>query len=248
MVDDSYVLAITAEKAAAMRKPVKKKVRKKQKKNPETYVAVGIDLSTSSVAMAGFAWDATLRRRVGPATASIRWERGVDYFVRLAALTRPQNLVEEIFAQLHVFPEPDEVFIAIEEPWPFGMQKRAESNALKQQAQISGVLIGGLMRYGWLQIFEIHNVHWKQIVARDLGISSHWSKYGKGVEGKMRSKEWALKTFQDVPDWPDLIQHSKRGLIPRPENSKAKTIQCDDRYDAIAIAVWMREEVERSLK
>jgi hypothetical protein len=229
--------------------PVKKK---KPKRIPrrisgpimEPWVAVGIDLSTTSIAGCAFGWNKTLRKEVGPVFKITRWEREHDYFVRMGALAKGGDFLLDLIGELHLRFEADDVHIAIEEPWPFGYQKRGESNSLKQQAQMSGCFIGALLRWEYTHIHEIHNMWWKKIIADDLGITTHWTKYGKGVEGKMRSKEWALK-FPYIPDWPDLIQNSKRGLIPRSETSKAKAAQPDDRYDALAIAKWMRNEIMR---
>lgn len=222
------------------------KGKKKRKMKKPTWVALGFDLSLSSIAGAGFAYDGALRRSVGPSTALKRWTREDDYFQRIEYLAKPETIVHELIGGLKVQPELDQVYIAIEEPWPFGMQKRLESSALKQQAQISGAFIGGLIRWGWTQVFEIHNQWWKGIVADELGITTHYTKYGKGTEGKMRSKEFCQKVFPDLPDWPDLISHNKLGLISRPEASKAKAIQPDDVYDSIPIACWMVDELERS--
>jgi hypothetical protein len=225
-------------------KPKKKLAKPPLKKEPN-WVAVGFDVSVSSIAGAAFGWDGTLRRSVGPVTVAKRWTRDNDYPERLEDSVRSYVFVLDLIAKLKMTPELDEVFIAIEEPWPFGMQKRLESNSLKQQAQISGAFFGGLVRYGYKQVFEIHNQWWKKVVADSLEITTHWTKYGKGLEGKMRSKEYVRKEFPEIEDWPDLISHSKQGLIPRPEGSKAKAQQPDDRYDAIPIAVWMKTEVER---
>ena len=206
-------------------------------------MAIGIDCSMSSVALAGFGYDSTLRRRIGPATALKRWERGYDYLKRLEDVSRPENLIHCIVADLHVFPELDQVFIAVEEPVPYGMFKTMESSAIKQQCQISGALLGGLARYGWKQLFEINNQQWRKLVADALGITTHWSSYGKGLDAKMRSKEFCLKQFPEMPDFPDLVLHSKRGLISRPEGSKAKARQPEDIYDAIPMALWMEQEI-----
>jgi hypothetical protein len=235
-------------RSASARKatPVKKKKPKRISGPKDSWVAVGIDLSTSSIAGCAFGYDYMLRKKErGPVFNSVRWERHQDYFHRLNELSRGHIFILDLIGQLKMLVEPDRVNIAIEEPWPFGMQKRLESNSLKQQAQMSGCFIGGLIRWGYVHIYEIHNQWWRGIIAEDLGISTHWTKYGKGIEGKMRSKEWALD-FMKAPEWPDLIQHSKRGLIPRPEGSRAKAQQPDDRYDALAMAVWMKRELEKS--
>jgi hypothetical protein len=225
----------------------KKKPKPKPAEIPDPWVAVGIDLSTTSVAGCAYGWNKTIRKEVGPVFKMTRWEREDDYFVRMGALAKGGDFMLDLIGQLHLRFEVDDVHIAIEEPWPLGMEKRFQSSSLKQQAQMSGCFMGALLRWGFVQIYEIHNQWWRGIIAEDLGISSHWTKYGKGIEGKMRSKEWALK-FPFVPEWPDLIQHTKRGLIPRPEGSKAKAVQPDDRYDAMAIAKWMRREIIKGLE
>lgn len=233
------------------RVPGKKPVAKgklKRKKNSETWVAVGIDVSMSSVAAAAFAYDGITQRIVGPATAIIRWERGTDYYDRLKAASRAENVLHELFNELALTPELDQTYIAVEEPWPFGMHKRMESNALKQQAQISGAVLSGLVRWGWTQVFEINNTYWRKIVAEALGITIHHSKWNPTKkEGKFRAREYCQQVYPDMPGFPDLIQHSKRGLIPRPEGSKAQAVQNDDRYTAVAIADWMRGELKKGM-
>lgn len=233
-----------ARGSSPARVAVKKKKAKRISHSKASWVAVGIDLSTASISGCAIGYDKTLRKDVGPVFHTVRWEREDDYFTRLNVLCRGHNFILDMMAPLKMLVKQDNVHIAIEEPWPFGMQKRLESNSLKQQAQMSGVFIGSLLRYGFERIYEIHNQWWKGIIADDLGITTHWSKYGKGIEGKMRAKEWALE-FHDVPDWPDLI-YSKRGLIPRPEGSKAKAKQPDDRYDALAISCWMAKELKQN--
>jgi hypothetical protein len=168
-------------------------------------------------------------------------------------------------------PEIDEIFIAQEEPFPAhgGFTGRGHSQTLKQQAEISGAFLGGLIRYGYAQVFQIGNHQWRGIIARDLTeltgeeITTHHTKWRSPElaaiynckptdSGKFRSKQWALDVVNPqcggrVEDWPDIISTSKHGKIPRPENSKAKAIQPDDRYDALAIMQWMVEELERGL-
>jgi len=131
-----------------------------------------------------------------------------------------------------------------------------DAASLKQQAEMSGALLAGLLRYGYRNIYQIHNAWWRKIVADDLGITTHHSKWGKGIIGKMRPKEWSLGAFNnynaefpnDVPLWPDLIADSKNGgRKAQPEGSRASPLQPDDRYQALPMALWvMREEQEQN--
>jgi hypothetical protein len=253
----------------------KKKIRPKippkpraRKKHPratrvQTWVACGFDTSMSSLAGAAVGYDNTLGKLRGPVFTERRWQKGTHYFDRLKDAAKSHDLVHELIAQLGITPEQDEIFIAQEEPWPMGMTKRLQSGFLKQQAEISGAFLGGLIRYGYSQVFQIGNHQWRQIIARDLGITIHFSKWQDpklagvynckpGDTGKFRAKQWAMLNNRiqpqtEVPDWPDIIESSKDGKIPRPEGSKAKAVQPDDRYDALAIMQWMVEELERGL-
>jgi hypothetical protein len=244
------------------------RVRKKHRRatRSQTWVACGFDTSMSSLAGAAVGFDNSLGKLLGPVFTMRRWPKDTHYFTRLKDSARAPDLVHELIGQLGMTPEIDEIFIAQEEPFPSGMVGRMQSNALKQQAEISGAFLGGLVRYGYAQIFQIGNHQWRQIVARDLGITIHHSKWRSPElaaeynckptdSGKFRSKQWAYNpgyAFQaayseEVPNWPDIIESSKLGKIPRPEGSKAKATQPDDRYDALAIMQWMVEELERGL-
>jgi hypothetical protein len=219
-------------------------------------VVIGFDVSMSSIAGAATAWDEITKRDKGPVFSAWRWDKNTHYFDRLTDCARSYEHVESLQAKLGVMIEPDDVYIAIEEPFPLGMVRRMESNALKQQAEISGAFIAGLLRYGYTNIFQIGNHLWRQIIAVELDISIHHGKWnyienpfpfapgGKG-SGKWRSKEYGLKL--GLPDWPDIISTNKHGKIPRPEGSKAKSVQPDDRFDAFAIMQWMKGELENTL-
>jgi hypothetical protein len=128
---------------------------------------------------------------------------------------------------------------------------------MKQQAEISGAFLSGLVRWGYTNVSQMNSIRWRTMVAEELGITTHHSKW-KSPElarkynttpkdsGKFRAKQWALGSeegmtfaedigFDDViPDWPDIIK-TKNGNTPRPEGSTAKAIQPDDRYDALAV-------------
>lgn len=219
---------------------VRKKVRKKHpKRSTNSWLAAGFDISMSSVAGAAFGYDATLNEYKGPEFTIERWGRNTHYFDRISSCSRAENFIHDLQSEMGMTVKAEDIYIAIEEPWPMGMVGKQQSNSLKQQAEISGAFLAGLLRYGYKNIFQIHNTHWRQIVAADLGITIHYSKWDK-----WKPKEWALA--MEIEDWPDLINHSTKGKIPRPEGSKAKAVQPDDRYDAFAIATWMRREVVKA--
>jgi hypothetical protein len=228
--------------------------RKKHPPKRVTNVIIGVDISMSSIALAGQGYDGSLKKNVGPEFVICRWGSGVHYFERITDSATGHNFILDVLAELKLSPELDEVYIAVEEPWPFGITSRTQSNALKQQAEISGAFLGSLLRYGWKNIFQIQANSWRQIVAADLDITIHHTKWRSPElalkynckpedSGKFRSKQWALLS-SGIPDWPDIIS-SKQGKIPRPEGSKAKAVQPDDRYDALAIMTWMRMELDK---
>jgi hypothetical protein len=249
---------------------VPERIRKKRPKKPVVkkkanvwkkagWMICGFDVSMSSIAGAAIAFDSTLRRILGPATVIHRYTKDDDYFQRMLDVSKAHNFIQELQKELKVVIEPDDVHIAIEEPWAFGQIRAGFSNALKQQAQISGSFMGGLLRYGFSHIFEINNQSWRKLVADDLGITTHHTKWKDPAltqrfncapdnTGKFRAKQWVLDIMNhdwNIPDWPDLVQNSKLGLIPRPENSKAKATQSDDRYEALAMMQWLRQELKK---
>lgn len=215
------------------------------------WVCCGFDLSLSSIAGCAFSYDKITKRDRGPNFTTWRWGKNTHYFDRITDCSRAHQWIEFLLTQLGVMVELDDVFIAVEEPFPLGMVGRMQSSALKQQAEISGAFLAGLLRYGYKNVFQIPANAWRQIVAAELGITIAPQKYnytenpyqyapsGKG-SGKWRAKEYGLKL--GLEDWPDMISTAKLGKIPRPEMSKAKAVQPDDRYDAFAIAQWMRRE------
>ena len=235
---------------------VKSGARKKHpKKRTKTWMVAGFDLSMSSIAGAGYCYDGTLRKEIGPAFTMKMWEKNTHYFERITDAAYAHNFILDLQKELKTVAELDEIYIAVEEPFPTGMVKRLESNAIKQQAEIQGAFIGGLLRYGYKNVFQISWSQWAGLVAADLGITIHHSKWnyesnpfklapsGKG-SGKWRAKEWALKSDYEIPNWKDLINHGKRGKIHRPKESKARGVQPDDRYDALGIMEWMKAELK----
>lgn len=235
-------------------------------KRSKGWAALGFDTSTASIAGSLLGYDATLDRLVGPHFLMRRWGKDDHYFSRIEMAARAEECVQDLLADAGLFLDLDEIYIAIEEPFPphTSFTSRGNSQSLKQQAEISGAFLGGLMRYGYREIYQIGNHQWRQVVAADLGITIHHTKWKDpsladiynckpADTGKFRAKQWAVNpgyAFQgiypeEVPDYPDIIG-SKAGKIPRPETSKAKAIQPDDRYDALAMAEWMKLELEKA--
>jgi hypothetical protein len=258
--------------------PPKPSVRKKHPKLAEAkprilrkrgWMIVGFDTSMTSLAGAAIGWDATLKKFKGPVFVERRWTKDDHYFVRLNTAARSHDLVLELQHQLGLELNLEESWIAQEEPWPVGMVGRNThiSGYLKQQAEISGAFLGGLVRYGWQNVSQINSMKWRTMIAQDLGITTHHTKW-KDPElalkynckpadtGKFRAKQWALdhggfKAFtlgifpNEIPDWPDLIQRPS-GLGPRPDDSHAKAVQPDDRYDALAVMWWHYTDLEQA--
>jgi hypothetical protein len=240
----------------------KKKVKVVAKKKAKTseikasWLAVGVDVSYYSISAAAFAWDKTLNRHVGPAAISIRWDMKTDYFKRLKDAAYAHDLVHELQSQLKVVADTDEVYFAIEEAVAWSHMKKGASGVEKQQMQISGALMGGLLRWGYSRLWEIPANKWRKMVADEIGQGltihgSKWNnpefappkeklKYQKGKIGKFRGRQWCreVKGWTHL-DWPDIINHSTLGMIPRPETSTAQGVQADDRFEAIPMA-WVQ--------
>lgn len=205
------------------------------KKASKSWAVAGIDVSLTSISGAMLCYDALLDDIRGPGVHSIRWERPVHFLDRLGQVVRASDFIHELMIACGPMTIPMEnVWLGVEEPWPAGIVRRAESGWLRQQAQIQGAFIGGLVRYGYRHIYEVNSQVWKNPIREELSV---------GRPDKWDVKRWAIEAF-GLPDLPDLIDHSTRGLIPRPDNSKAKARQPDDIYDAAGILAWMQDTRE----
>jgi DNA adenine methylase len=230
------------------------------------WAVLGFDLSLSGIAGAGVGYDSTLDKYVGPAFISRRFEKDDDYFSRLEFLARAEEIVQDLILELKLILGNDEIYIAIEEPFPphTKFTQKGQGKSLKQQAEMSGAFLGGLARWGYGELWQIHNTHWRKLVADDLGTTLHPPKWKDPAlcaiyncaprdAGKFRAKQWAMMNqgyawqgvFGEIPDYPDMIQ-SKNGKIPRPKKSKAKAFQPDDRYDALAIMEFLHRDLVES--
>jgi hypothetical protein len=227
-------------------------------KRKNGWMVCGFDTSMSSLAGAAIAYDRTLKKFKGPGFVMRRWTTDDHYFDRLKMAALSHELVWDLLSELTVNMNMHEIYIAQEEPIPLGLMggrgKKGQSGWLKQQAEISGAFLGGLLRYGYSDnLAQINSISWRKMIADSLGITTHPSKWRSeqlakeyncalADSGKFRSKEWAMQWHaandtlfrKEIPDWPEIIGGSK-GKRPRPEESKARALQPDDRYDALAI-------------
>lgn len=257
--------------AGVRERPVAKAKAKRKLPKPKAlrnhgWMVAGFDTSMSSLAGAAIAYDSLTKNFKGPAFVMRRWSKEDGYLERLGMAAASHELVLDLQAELGISMRTDEVFIAQEEPFPphGRFMKGGASGFLKQQAEISGAFVGGLVRYGFKEFWQMHNTQWRKVIADMLSengrdITTHHSKWKDPAlcsiynctpadSGKFRSKQWAFDMFgigpvlsnmgfnKEIPDWPDLIK-SKDGHIPRPERSVAKAFQPDDRYDALAM-MW----------
>ena len=258
---------------SARERPVKKrpKLAPIPERPPHGWAVMGFDVSMSSIAGAAYGYDRTLDTYKGPAFVSRRWSKEDHYFDRLEQAAKSHELVLDLISELGMVLAMDEIWIAQEEPFPphSGFIARGNSGFLKQQAEISGAFLGGLLRYGYKQIFQIHNQSWRKVVADDLtaagygDVTIHPSKWRDpklaqefncrpADSGKFRAEQWAFHVYSvaygvKIPEWPPIIER-KDGKVPRPEGSLAKAVQSDDRYEALAMMEWLKIEISDDLK
>lgn len=228
-----------------------KPVSGKQRWTKAKWVCIGGDISMSSISLGGIACTSDGKIRV--AAHAVRWQKGTDYFDRMKDAARAHDIVDGLMEGLQVMVEPEDVYFALEEAVSFGHLQRGASNSMKQQVQISGAFIGGLLKWGYPNIYEIQANKWRKLVADDLatlpefeGMTIHHTKWNPDKKiGKFRAKQW-IERFHPKWDghWADLITDSKLGLIPRPEGRNAQAAQSDDRYEALAMAAVMRKELK----
>lgn len=259
-------------KSGAQAKGKRKKLSVPEKRS-KGWAVIGFDTSLSSLAGAAIGYDATLDRMKGPAFSMRRWGPDDDYFSRILMSANAHEMVHDMLADLGLILGNDEIWIAQEEPWPphSSFVNRGISLSLKQQAEISGAFLGGLVRWGYSNIFQVGNSSWRKLVADEItdagieAVTTHHTKWKSAKlaeiyncapkdSGKFRAHQWARHVFEPwivqqggavVPEFPPMIHKKIDGRdhkVPRPENSKAKAFQPDDRYDALAIMAWMLHE------
>lgn len=272
MKSDKHFSASRSVSTGKKARPVKKrpKLAAISDRPPHGWVVMGFDVSMSSIAGAALGYDRTLATYKGPAFVARRWSKGDHYFDRLEMASKSHELVLDLISELGMVVANDEIWIAQEEPFPphSAFMNKGNSGFLKQQSEISGAFLGGLLRYGYNQIFQIHNSSWRKVVADQLteatgeDVTIHTTKWKSSDlaityncrisdSGKFRAQQWAKRVYNPwceeltqtvIPEWPPIIE-SKDGKIPRPETSKAKAVQSDDRYEALAMMEWLRLEI-----
>jgi hypothetical protein len=249
-------------------------VTKSLNRHENSWVAIGFDTSLSSLAGAAIGYDAILGKLMGPAFVMRRWTKDDHYFDRITMCAKAHELVLDLLAELRMIVPNDRVWIAQEEPFPphskFMGRKGGGGQAMKQQAEISGAFLGGLLRYGFSNLWQIGSDKWRGVIRDQLiedgkeapDFTLYHAKWKSATlaqrynckyedSGKFRAKQWAQDVYEpwsyqeqgiEIPDWPDIIK-ANSGNIPRPETSKAKGFQPDDRYDALAMMEFMRLEL-----
>jgi hypothetical protein len=203
-----------------------------------SWLAVGIDTSMTALSACGVGYDAVMREMTDVAWSEVRWHPNTNYFARLADASCV-DLVLDVMRKLWVI-DVSRVFIAIEEPFPFGMLKRMDSGFVKQQCEVAGALKGAIAKWGFKNMDEINNSQWKAAI-RKAGCK----RIRAMPEGKWDIKEWAIKRY-GLPDFPDLVRSKSGAKISRPETgygANAKAIQPSDIYDAAACMEWMRQNI-----
>jgi len=243
---------------------------KKYKPKPITtekdrgWMVVGFDTSMSCLAGAAIGYDRVLRKHKGPVFTIERWQKEMDYLERLRQSAYSFNLVLDLKHKLGLTTvDSPSIFIGQEEPWPLGLAGGSTSSYLKQQAEISGAFMAGVLRFGYTNFVQMNSMRWRKLIADDLGITTHHSKWrdpelvkmfncSPSDTGKFRTKQWALgyapfsERFKEpVPDLPDIIER-KEGKMPRPEGSVAKAVQPADEYDALAVCWTLFQELEEA--
>lgn len=204
----------------------------------KSWAVAGFDVSMTSISGMMLMFDSVLDKMRGPGWVSVRWERPVHFFDRLCQAVKANEIMYDLMRNTAPCSVPyDNFYIGVEEPWPAGIVKKAESGWLRQQAQVHGAFMGGLVKAGFCNVFEVNAQTWKNPIRQELGV---------GRPDKFDIKRWAIEAY-DLPDLPDLIHHGTRGLVPRPESSKAKAAQPDDIYDAAGVLAWMSDEREKFL-
>lgn len=194
-------------------------------------IGIGADLSLSSLALSAKMYDSTLRELKGPSWAITRWSKEVSLDEKLRQVAKGHDFIHEIMYELNhgIIPDSEVLFIGVEELPPRAMDARR----YREQAEIIGAFVGGLLRYGFTNVIRVNIKSWQSLVAADMEVSL------KDLD-KWIVKEWA-RQLHDAPKWKDLIRNNKQGLIPKPQGSKAMPEQPDDRYDATGIMEWVWE-------
>lgn len=219
-----------------------------------SWAAVGVDTSMSSIAAVAVGHDAKLDKRVGPTYGEVRWMPEVDYYRRLGEAAKAHDLILSLLRELWVV-SPHRVWIAFEEPIHYGTVQRQIGSFIKQQCEVAGACKGSIVRYGFPNIIEINNSQWKKVLRQD-GVAFETAPKGSGEsikklireKNKMAVKDWAIQAF-GLPELPDLVAGPNSAKIPRPASGRganARAIQPSDIYDGAAICAYMVDWLEQT--
>lgn len=202
---------------------------KKIKSKKGSIIAIGFDLSLSSIAGCAKAKDTTLDKTLGPVWSSTRWTKEVSHFEKLKILSGAHEFIFDLENQLaSMIRSLDDIHIGVEE-----LPARVmNSSRYREQAELFGAFVGGLLKFGYKNIYPVNVKQWQAMVANDLDM-----KANKDFT-KFHIAEWVEEVY-DVA-WTPLIRTAK-GLIAKPESSNAKAEQPDDRVDATGIMEWVWE-------
>lgn len=235
-----------ARKSAALLPSMQKKATR------TSWAAVGIDTSMTACSVVGVAYDGMTDKIVGPFHSEIRWMPEDGYFKRLGEAAKGYELVLDVVRGAWVL-DSSRIFIACEEPIFYGAVKAQTGAWIKQQCEVAGAFKGGLVRYGFRNIYEINNSQWHATLRKD-GVEFERAERGTSQSekaavrhrNKFKVKDWAIQAF-GLPELPDLVKSKSGAKIPRPAEgfgAKAKPEQPSDVYDAAACAAWIQDMIE----
>lgn len=216
----------------------KPKTKFKIAKKKPSPVAIGVDLSLSSLAISAKMYDRKLDSIEGPVWTLTRWSKEVTLFEKLRQVSKAEDFIHPVLVELNGgFAQLDDIYIGVEELPPRPM----DAQRYREQAAIIGAFIGSLLRFRFPHVEFVNARSWQALIAREMGMKLTMPKTAPEDQkfNKWTVKEWTRKTY-DAPKWKDLIYNAKLGLIPKPKGSKAMPKQPDDRYDACGIMeyVW----------
>lgn len=208
---------------------VKKAFKPKVIEKIDSVIYIGFDISLSSIAGCAKADDFVLNDILGPAWSVTRWNKEVSHWEKLKQLSNAHEFIFQLENKLKSFTrELSDFHIGVEE-----LPARVMNSArYREQAELNGAFIGGLLKYGYTKVYSVNVKSWQSMVAADLEMKA--SKQA-GFD-KFKVAEWVEEVYGKK--WKPLIRTSK-GLVPKPKESKAKAEQPDDRVDACGIMEWV---------
>lgn len=223
--------------AEMARKPPRKPKQVDKPLAEPSYAVIGIDMSLSNISGACQVYDSKLGVFSPVTVHRVRFTKADHWYTRMLTAAKAHDFIFDLVKQASLAGiETDNYVIGVEEPWPAHLAKKGDSAWLRQQAQIHGSFVGGLLRWGWTRVYEVNNQLWKGPVRDALG---------KGTIDKWDVKDWAVEKWGI--EVPDIINTAKLGMIEQPSTSRAKPHAPNDIYDALGVMNWTGREVELAL-